>query len=197
VTSCIYPVADVGRFENGRYVVTATNIYRSNTSSGSSSSGTTVLSAETGEARGQNYVDMGGGWAGAQATLYRDGLLVIASQAVSNANNSGTRGRVFVVGVDRRGRSLFVSQSFDIPTACGRWDTCSSDRSQNFQQRISSDIAKYVARLDVYPEDRGGGRSAREAFRVAITESCAAYDDLPVAARAAIAAETGFAGCNP
>ena len=140
---------------------------------------------------------MGGGWAGAQATIYRDGLLVVASRAVSNARNSGTRGRVFVVGVDRRGRSLFVSQSFDIPTACGRWDTCSSDRSQNFQQRISSDIARYVARLDVYPEDRGGGRSAREALRVTITQSCAAYDDLPVAARAAIAYETGFSGCNP
>jgi hypothetical protein len=149
------------------------------------------------EVRNQNYVDMGGGWAGAQATLYRNGLLVIASRAVSNARTSGTRGRVFVVGVDRRGRSLFVSESFDIPTACGRLDTCSSDRSQNFQQRISPDLAMYVARLDVYPEDRGGGRSAREALRVTITESCAAYDDLPVAARAAIAYQTGFPGCNP
>jgi hypothetical protein len=28
VTSCILPVADVGRFENGRFIVLATDIYR-------------------------------------------------------------------------------------------------------------------------------------------------------------------------
>lgn len=28
VTSCILPVADIGRFQNGRYVVVATEIYR-------------------------------------------------------------------------------------------------------------------------------------------------------------------------
>jgi hypothetical protein len=33
VTSCIYPVADVGRFENGKYVVIATDIYKGNISS--------------------------------------------------------------------------------------------------------------------------------------------------------------------
>jgi hypothetical protein len=34
---------------------------------------------------------------------------------------------------------------------------------------FSPDLAKYVAKLDVYPEDRGGGRSTREAFRVTIS----------------------------
>ena len=199
VTSCIYPVADVGRFENGRYVVTATNIYRSNTSSRPSSSSTNFLAAETSsEVRGgKRPTNMGGGWAEASATFYRNGLLVVEGHSRSDSRTSGTYAQIFVVGVDSRGRSLFVSNLFDMPTACSLLDTCSSERRTNFQQRINSDLAQYVARVDVYVADRSGGRSAREAFKTAITESCAAYDDLPVAARAAIAYETGFTGCNP
>jgi hypothetical protein len=201
VTSCIYPVADVGRFENVGHVVTATNIYRSNTSSGSgiSSSGTNVLSAETSsEVRGgKGPTNMGGGWAEASGTFYRNGLLVVEGHSRSDSRTSGTYAQIFVVGVDSRGRSLFVSNLFDMPTACSLLDTCSSERRTNFQQQVNSDLAQYVAKVDVYVADRSGGRSAREAFKTAITESCAAYDDLPVAARAAIAFETGFAGCNP
>lgn len=158
-----------------------------------------LLSPETSsEIRGgKGPTSMGGGWAEASATFYRNGLLVVEGHSRSDSRTSGTYAQIFVVGVDSRGRSLFVSNLFDMPTACSLLDTCSSERRTNFQQRINSDLAQYIARVDVYVADRSGGRSAREAFRVTITESCAAYDDLPVAARAAIAAETGFAGCNP
>lgn len=165
----------------------------------SCSSKANILPPQTSsEIRGKKEpTSMGGGWAEASATFYRNGLLIVEGHSRSDSRTSGTYAQIFVVGVDSRGRSLFVSNLFDMPTACSLLDTCSSERRTNFQQRINSDLAQYIARVDVYVADRSGGRSAREAFRVTITESCAAYDDLPLAARAAIAAETGFVGCNP
>lgn len=142
-------------------------------------------------------ISMGGGWAEATATFYRNGLLVVDGHTVSDSKTSGTYAYVYVVGLDEKGRSLFVSKSFDMPTACSRWDTCSHDRRANFQQQINSDLAKYVAEIDVYVADRSSGRSGREVVATTIRETCATYDDLPAAARAGIAAETGFAGCGP
>ena len=144
----------------------------------------------------ERYDDIGGGWGGAKATLYRSGLLVIEGRAVSNANNSGTRATVNVVGLDRKGNVLFVSKHLDIPTACGRWDTCSSDRRGRRDQQISPEIAKFVNRLKIHLSDRQGPSIYSRITR-AIRESCSTYDELPVAARAAIAYETGFPGCNP
>ncbi|CAO5073169.1 hypothetical protein MICAER10613_038830 [Microcystis aeruginosa] len=197
VTSCIYPVADVGRFENGRYVVTASNIYRSNTPSSSSSSGTTGSAPieTSSEVVGERYEDMGGGWGGAKATLYRNGLLVIEGRAVSNANTSGTRTTVNVVGVDRRGNALFVSQHLDIPTACGRWDTCPSDRTGRSDQQINPEIAKYVSRLNIHLSDRQGPNVYQNFVRN-IREACSSYQELPAGVRQAIASQGGFSGCN-
>jgi hypothetical protein len=203
VTSCISPVADVGRFENGRYIVAATDIYRSNTSSSTStsSSSANLLAPETSpQVTAQNYVDMGGGWGGARATLNRDGYLVIEGQAVSNANNTATRTSVFVVGIDRRGRTLFVSNKYDIRTACGRWDpTCPSERADTFTESIAPELAQYVAQLNVYAGEHGstGFQASLDRINQNVRAACASYDDLPVAARAAIAYKTGFAGCNP
>ena len=148
------------------------------------------------EVVGERYEDMGGGWGGARATLYRNGLLVIEGRAVSNANTSATRTTVNVVGVDSRGRAIFVSRHLDIPTACGRLDTCSSDRSGRSDQNISPEIARYVSRLNIHISDRQGSSIYQNITRN-ITQACNSYDDLPVGVRAAIAAETGFPGCNP
>lgn len=160
-----------------------------------------ILSPETsGEVRAQKSASMGGGSGEGKATLYRNGNLVVEGYAVSTARTTATRTSIFVVGVDTKGRSLFVSKKFDVPTACAKWDaSCSSKRRATFQQQISGDLAQYVARLDVYVADRGsGGVEGRlKQFVDNIKSSCAAYDDLPAIARAAIAYETGFPGCNP
>jgi hypothetical protein len=158
-----------------------------------------VLSPEQGgPVSGPNTREsMGGGYAEAQAIFYRDGLTVIETHSVSTSYTQGTKGSVFIVGSDRKGRSLFASPVFDIPTACSKPDTCSSNRRGNVQHRISGELAKYMTKIDVYVQDRSGGRSARETINTTIKESCGAYDDLPAAAKAGIAVETGFAGCGP
>jgi hypothetical protein len=148
------------------------------------------------EVVGEEYVDIGGGWAGAKATLYRNGILFIDGRAVSNARHSATRATVNIVGVDRYGRALFVSKHLDIPTACARWDTCPSDRSKTNQQNISPDLARYVARLNVHVTDRDGPSFYNNVTRN-IIQGCRSYQELPPAARAAIAYQTGFPGCYP
>lgn len=149
------------------------------------------------EVVGERYDNMGGGWGGAKATLYRNGLLVIEGRAVSNSFSSGTRTTVNIVGVDRNGNALFVSKHLDIPTACSRGDfTCPSDRSGRSDQNISPEIAKYVSRLNIHLSDRQGPTIYQNITRN-IGEACTSYDELPIAVRAAIAIETGFPGCNP
>ena len=157
-----------------------------------------LISPETsGTVNGPNKeVSMGGGYAEAEATFYRNGLVVMSTHSKSKSWSQGTKGSVFVVGLDTKGRALFVSPVFDIPTACSRADTCSSDRRGNVQYQVNSEVAKYVAKVDVYVQDRSGGRSAREAINNTIKESCATYNDLPASAKAGIAAETGFSGCG-
>jgi uncharacterized membrane protein len=160
--------------------------------------GETALSApeSSSEVVGESYEDMGGGWGGAKATLYRNGLLVIEGQAVSNANNSGTRTTVNVVGVDRKGNAIFVSQPLDIPTACGRWDpSCPSDRRGRSDQNISPEVAKYVSRLNIHISDRQGPNIYNNFVRN-IREACSSYDNLPQGVRAAVASQGGFSGCN-
>lgn len=141
--------------------------------------------------------NMGGGWAKAKATLYRNGLVVIEGQAVSNAAFTGTRATVNVIGVDRKGNALFVTQHLDIPTACSRTDaTCSSNRTGSREERIPAEIAKYVSHMNIHFSERQGPNVFNSALRN-IRDACSAYDELPVVARAAMAAYTGFPGCNP
>jgi hypothetical protein len=157
----------------------------------------TLVKETSGTVNGLNKeVSMGGGYAEAQATFYRNGLTVINSHAKSKSWTQGTKGSVFVVGSDSKGRALFVSPVFDIPTACSKPDTCSSDRRGTNQYQVNPEVSKYIAKVDVYVQDRSGGRSAREAINNTIKEACGTYDDLPASAKAGIAAETGFSGCG-
>jgi hypothetical protein len=205
---CVFYVGEVGIYNSQVYEVTLSNPDKISLSGlvapyspQSQPQPSNILPPETSpQVIAQNYVDMGGGWGGAKATLNRDGFLVIEGQAVSNANNTATRTSVFVVGSDRRGRTLFVSKKHDIRTACGRWDpTCPSKTASNFTENISPDLAKYVAQLNVYADQHGstGFQASLNRINQNIKAACASYDDLPVAARAAIAYETGFPGCNP
>ncbi len=161
----------------------------------------TFLPPETSpQVKAEKYLNMGGGWGGATATLNRDGYLVIEGRAVSDSATTATRTSVFVVGLDRRGRTLFVSKKYDIKTACGRWDpTCPSERVDTFTERIEPELARYVAQLNVYVGEHGstGFQASLERIKENIRATCSSYEDLPVAARAAIARLTGVPGCNP
>lgn len=142
----------------------------------------------TSEARGENYEDIGGGWAGGKAVLYRNGSLIVTGRAASNANNSATYAGIYVVGVDSRGRALFVSDFFRLPTACGRWDpTCSSDTGGSYSMNVSPAIAQYVNRLDVIVSGRDQP-SSWQRWRSNIQEAVKTYNDLPPEVKAAMAA---------
>ena len=143
-----------------------------------------------------NRKSMGGGYAESEGTFYRNGLTVIETHSVSSSLTQGTKGSVFVVGSDSKGRALFASPVFNIPTACSKTDTCSSNRRDTIQHQVNSELAKYVAKIDVYVQDRGTP-SLRQSINTTITQTCGTYDDLPPAAKAGIAYETGFAGCGP
>jgi hypothetical protein len=127
------------------------------TDTGGRSCGSSVLSPEQGGTVNgpNNKKSMGGGYAEAQATFYRSGLTVIETHSVSTSWSQGTRGSVFIVGSDRKGRALFVSPLFNIPTACSKPDTCSSNRRDTIQHKVNSEVAKYITKIDVYVQDRG------------------------------------------
>ena len=165
---------------------------------GDSPSSSGILPQETsGTVKGpNNRKSMGGGYAEAEGTFYRNGLAVIETHSVSSSLTQGTKGSVFVVGSDSKGRALFASPVFEMPTACSKVDTCSSNRRDTIQHQVNSELAKYVAKLDVYVQDRGTS-SLRQSINTTITQTCGTYDDLPPAAKAGIAYETGFAGCGP
>ena len=208
-TSCTSTIAHVARFNNGRYEVTTSDIARgsfsdsnagafSNSSSSSSASRTNLAEETSSEILGGvGPTGMGGGWAEASATFYRNGLLMVRGHARSDSNTSGVYAAYIVVGVDRRGRAIFVSNVLKMPTVCSKLDTCSHNVSDTLRDNINPEIAKYVVKIDVYAKTTSQGHSFREATIRTITEACATYDDLPAIARAAIALETGFPGCNP
>jgi len=146
---------------------------------------------------GVGPTEMGGGWAEASATFYRNGLLMVRGHARSDSNFSGVYAAYIVVGVDRKGRAIFVSNVLEMPTVCSKWDGCSNNVNSTLRDNISPEIAKYATKIDVYATSTSQGRSVRESVIHTIKESCATYDDLPAVARAAIAYQTGFPGCNP
>jgi hypothetical protein len=161
----------------------------------------TILSQNTlppetsGQVKNKQEKSMGGGSAEAEATFFRNGLIVIETRAVSRSWSQGTKASFFVVGSDKKGRALFASPLFDIPTACSKADSCSSNRRGTTQHRVNSQLAKYIAKINVYVQDRGSP-GLRESINKTIKETCGTFDDLPKAAKAGIAAETGFAGCK-
>ncbi|MDJ1173880.1 tectonin domain-containing protein [Roseofilum capinflatum] len=173
------------------------------TSSGSSSSPsrsqTNYMPPETSsQVNTNNSTRMNGGNSTAKATLYRGGRLVIEGEAIATERTQGVRSTVNVIGTDRRGRVLFVSQSLDIPTACGTWDPgCSSRRSGSSNQNISPEIAKYVSSLQIVFSERGGPTVIQRTTQQ-IRQACKTYTDLHPLVRAAIASATngGSEACN-
>lgn len=145
---------------------------------------------------GEKEIRTQGGFAGAKVVFYRNGQYMIEARARSKSATEGVKASVLIVGVDQFGRALFVSPKFDIPTACSRWDACSSDRTEQFPASINPQIAQYVHKIHVYVSTRGKIGSYRDTFRRTIAQACGTYNDLPAAAKAAIAAEVGFAGCG-
>lgn len=149
-----------------------------------------------GTRQGEKEIRTQGGFAGAKVVFYRNGQYMIEGRARSNSVKEGVKASTLIVGVDQLGRALFVSPKFDIPTACSKWDACSSDRTDQFPGNVNPQIAQYVDRIDVYVSTRGKIGSFRDSVRRTISQACGSYNELPPAAKVAIAAQGGFAGCG-
>nr|OEJ78225.1 hypothetical protein A5482_03030 [Cyanobacterium sp. IPPAS B-1200] len=125
---------------------------------------------------------------GATVTLNRGGRLYIEGRSRSRHITRASRPTVTVVGLDRVGRELFVSEHFDIPTACSTTDpTCQSIRFKSNTQYISPDIAKYVHSMQLEFTERRG-RSVSDRVARNILRACQNYTNLPPSVRTAIGA---------
>ncbi|MGI0480476.1 hypothetical protein ACN4EE_06765 [Geminocystis sp. CENA526] len=150
---------------------------------------------ETGTLTNSLQQRVGGGYTRANVNLYRNGSLMIHGENISTKRTQGVRGTVNVVGVDRKGNALFVSEPFDIKTACGTWDKCPYHTLDFKEIKINPEIAQYVHKLDIYITERNG-RTISEQFKRTISKSCSTYNNLPSPVRSAIGIQTGFSGCR-
>lgn len=188
VTSCIYPITTVGSFENGKYIVNTKNIVAGKVPMLTPESNPQVVG------HGSLRVGNSGGYfISADATLKRDGKLATRGGVNNDSLFSSVKASFFVEGKDIKGRSLFVSNIFEIPTACSTLDKCSSHPSKNFSQIIgSSDIARYVTKLSVYIGDRSGlllnsrNTISNKIMKEICDASCFTSNDLPTKTKMAL-----------
>ena len=141
----------------------------------------------------------GGGWAEASADLSRNGTLTVNTHARSDSCGRATRGSATIAGYDRQNNMLFVSRKFDMSTAsskCDFWSRKGDETRDLFTENIGKDIAPYISSLRVHVYQNDGPDLGKQLIGN-IKSACETYDHLPTTARAAIAVQTGFPGCNP
>ena len=109
------------------------------------------------EGEWSDEVRMQGGVARATAHLYSNGIVSLKTEASSASNWKGVTASVFVIGVDEKGRALYISPNINIPTACGRKDPssgCSHDVYGTGTDSMDPALAAYITRLDIYISKR-------------------------------------------
>ena len=91
-----------------------------------------------------------------------------------------------MVGRDIKGNALFVTPVFNIPTACSKLDTCSSNRKGSATYNVDSRIANYVSGIDVNVQDSGGGNGLQQSINNGIKGAYGTYNNLPPEVQQAI-----------
>ncbi len=92
-----------------------------------------------------------GKWMKTDATLYRDGRLIIKTFTKNDNWTGGLRGRVLVVGYDVAGRAILVSQDHACTTRCSVPDlSCASYGTDLFSEAFPKVFGRYTTRLDIY-----------------------------------------------
>ncbi|GGI04815.1 hypothetical protein [Egicoccus halophilus] len=88
------------------------------------------------------------------ATLYRDGRLVVDSFTRNDNWTGALRGRTLAVIVDAQDRAIMVSNVFADPTRCSVADlSCASYGRQIHQQLFPLAIGQHAERVDLYTGD--------------------------------------------
>lgn len=144
-----------------------------------------LANASFADVTGHKEESMQGGYAETTATLYKNGLLVLETHAKSNTPHKGVTAGTFVVGVDAKGRALYISPYFDIPTACGTWDPspgCSSNVRKNRQDNMSENFAAIIERVEVFVDSRK--RDDWSIWQANVKKACELANDLPTPLKA-------------
>jgi hypothetical protein len=85
------------------------------------------------------------------AILYRDGRLGVSAYTESQHPTEGLRGRLFIVAVDDRGRSHYVSEEFVCTTRGSTFDFFTPSRGTDaFFQNFPEPVGRLSQRLDIY-----------------------------------------------
>jgi hypothetical protein len=85
------------------------------------------------------------------ATLYRSGGLAVSAYTESRHPTEGLRGRLFIVAVDDRGRSHWVSEEFVCTTRGSTFDFFTPSRGTDaFYQNFPEPVGRLSQRLDIF-----------------------------------------------
>ena len=88
------------------------------------------------------------------ATLYRDGTLAVTAKTECNNWTSGLRGRLLIVGIDSRGRAVWVSQPLRCTTRGSIPDfSTPSFGTDLIHENWPQEAAALIASLDIYQGD--------------------------------------------
>lgn len=96
------------------------------------------------------------------ATLYRNGKLVVETSSRSQHITEGLKGRVFVVCVDGNGNAIWVSQVFTCKQCGSTSDGLTpSQRTESFLAEFPEVIGRHTSSLDIF-HDSGDVKDARD-----------------------------------
>ena len=124
-------------------------------------------------------------------TFYRDGTVILETEAWTDKMVVATRAETFAVLVDAKGRAICITPLHRIKTAYAKGDpTGPSDVFETFTDHVPAEIAPYVASVDLYFSDRSNGDWWKNRVS-SINSAVSAYDDLDPKVKAAIAAYLG------
>jgi hypothetical protein len=97
------------------------------------------------------------------ATLYRDGRLVVNTYTQNDNWAAGLRGHVFLIGYDVGGRAILVSQDHVCTTRCSVPDlSCASRGTNLFTEAFPAPFGQYTMNLDIYHSDGASFANLRE-----------------------------------
>src|SRR4051794_35255204 len=103
------------------------------------------------------------------ATMYRNGLLMVDSYGQNSTWFGALRPRTLAVVVDNRGGAIWFSQIFASQTLCGVMDpSCASNRRETFSQQMPDAVGHYAADVQIYDGDAANFVDLRNSFIDAI-----------------------------
>lgn len=129
MSSCVYPVASIGRFENGRFVVSATNIYKENAPSQSLVRFPITGDRDDAVASGRMRTSF---------TLTADGKLTAVTNTRTKVKLKGFTGAASIILVDANRQPIWASSvhSYGVDgCVIGR-----CNRNDNWSENVPSDI---------------------------------------------------------